>query len=151
MKRALTISTMLFFTMYYFIADAYGLCTQVSTANLRVGPGTHYEIGWTVSRYMPLKKVGASLSGDWYAVEDVDNAILWIHRSLITAKQSCAVVNTEKVNMRTGPGMQYGKLFLNPVEKYSSFRVLSRKGNWVRLKDSQNNIGWIHGDYLWIQ
>ncbi len=139
------------FILLVFSINAHGICVKVSTANLRTGPGTQYEIGWTVSKYMPFRKVGVSLAGTWYAVEDVDNAILWIHKSLVTVKLRCAVINTEEVNMRVGPGMQYRKLFSNPVEKYSSFRVLRRKGPWVRLKDENGNIGWVHRDYLWIQ
>jgi SH3-like domain-containing protein len=100
---------------------------------------------------MPFKKVGVSLSGSWYAVEDVDGAVLWIHKNLVTGNMRCAVINADEVNVRTGPGMQYKGLFSGPVEKYSSFRVLNRKGSWVRLRDAENIIGWAHRDDLWIQ
>lgn len=150
MKRIFMIAV-LSFVPICLAANGYALCTKVSTANLRTGPGTRYEIGWTVFRYMPFKKVGVSLSGNWYAVEDVDGTVLWIYKNLVTGNMRCAVVNTDEVNIRTGPGMQYKKLFSDPVEKYSSFRVLRRKGSWVRLRDEKNNIGWAHKDYLWIQ
>lgn len=139
------------FILLVFSINAHGICVNVSTANLRTGPGTQYEIGWTVNKYMPFKKIGVSLSGKWYAVEDVDNAVLWIHKSLVTSKIRCAVVNTDAVNLRTGPGVRYEKRFFDPVEKYSCFRMLNRKGTWIRLKDENGNMGWVHRDYLWIQ
>ncbi|MGQ9571025.1 MAG: SH3 domain-containing protein [Thermodesulfovibrionales bacterium] len=41
---------------------------------------------------------------------------------------------------------------LNTKEgKYYSFRVLKRKGMWVKVRDEQGNIGWIHRNHLWIQ
>lgn len=134
-----------------FLAPAaYGLCVKAAKANMRTGPGTNYEISWEVYRYMPFRKVGTSLSGDWYAVQDVDGDVAWIHKSLVTNAYRCAVVK-EDVNVRTGPGTRYGTRYAKPAERYYSFRVLGRKGAWVRAKDETNVIGWIHRSFLWIQ
>ena len=58
---------------------------------------------------MPFSKVGVSLSGEWYAVKDVDGDVNWMHKDLLTGKYKCAVVKTEEVNIRTGPGTRYSK------------------------------------------
>jgi SH3-like domain-containing protein len=126
------------------IGSANALCVKVPKANLRVGPGKKYEIGWTVPRYFPFRKVGTSLKGDWYAVEDTDGDVLWIHRSLVTSGYRCGAVVSDKANVRTGPGTRYGKLFSEPVERYYSFRVLKSAGSWVKVRDMDNNTGWIH-------
>ena len=131
-------------------ASAYALCVKVPVANIRSGPGTHYEKAWEVYQYMPLQKVGASLSGDWYAVKDVDGDVGWIYKTLVTAQYRCATVKSKIVNVRTGPGTRYRKKFTEPVQKYNSFRILDTKGIWVKVKDEWNNIGWIHKNYLWI-
>jgi SH3-like domain-containing protein len=117
---------------------------KVPKANLRVGPGTGYEVGWTVYKYFPFKKVGTSLSGKWYAVEDTDGDVLWIHQSLVTSRYRCAAVVSDKANVRTGPGTRYGKLFSEPVIRYYSFRVLKETGAWVKVRDVDNNTGWLH-------
>lgn len=130
---------------------AFTLCVEAPTANLRVGPGTHYTVGWKVHRYFPLKKVGASLSGEWYAVEDIDGDVFWIHKSLVTGRYRCAAVTSAKVNVRTGPGTRYGKLFSEPAEKYYSFRVVKRKGAWIKGTDMDNNTGWLPRDYCRIE
>jgi SH3-like domain-containing protein len=127
------------------------LCIKVPVANLRTGPGTEYEIGWTVYKYMPFKIVGRSISGVWYAVEDIDGAVLWIHKKLVTNKYRCAVVNVNEVNVRTGPGTNYSKCFSEPVDKYYSARILKKKGPWVKFVDEDKTTGWIHEDYIWVQ
>jgi len=140
-----------FFAFILCSSTLDALCVKVTKANLRTGPGTNYEIGWTVYKYMPFEKVGVSLSGNWCAVKDVDNTVLWIYRNLLTNKYRCAVVNTEGVNVRTGPGAHYEKRFRKPMEKYYSARILKRKGPWIKIIDGDNETGWIHKDYVWIR
>jgi SH3-like domain-containing protein len=143
------------FFLFLFIASTYSdagaLCVSVSKANLRAGPSTKYEKVWEVYKYMPFKKVGASLSGDWYAVQDVDGDVSWIFKKLVTDKYDCAVVKSEEVNIRTGPGTNYKKKSSGPAKQYYSFKILKRKGPWVNVKDEWGETGWIHTDYLWIQ
>jgi SH3-like domain-containing protein len=100
---------------------------------------------------MPFLKVGVSLSGEWYAVRDVDGDVNWMHKRLLTNKYKCAVVKTDDVNIRTNPGTNYPKSSLSPAKKYYSFKVLKRKGMWVRVEDNWGGIGWIKRNYLWIQ
>jgi len=100
---------------------------------------------------MPFKKVGVSLDGDWYAVEDVDGDVSWVKKRLTTSSYRCTVVNVDQVNMRRGPGLNYSKNPLGPIERYSRFRVLNIKGRWLKVTDGSNLTGWIHMDYVWIQ
>jgi SH3-like domain-containing protein len=137
--------------LLFYDSTLNALCVRVTTANLRTGPGIKYEIGWTVHKYMPFKIVGKSTSGEWYAVEDVDNAVLWIHKSLLTSKYNCAVVNVKIVNVRTGPGTNYSKRFSDSVDGYYSAKIINKKGPWIKVVDEDNAIGWIHKDYIWVQ
>lgn len=149
-RITLSILSSIFFIMMIVPVHSLALCVRVSTANLRSGPGTEYEEMWQVHKYMPLKKVGVSLSGYWYAVRDVDGDVNWIYKSLVTNQYHCAVVKSEIVNIRTGPGTAYDKKFSEPARRYDSFRVLKTKGAWVKVKDEWNNIGWIHNNFLWL-
>ena len=141
---------MFFLIMILVPVNSYGLCVKVPTANIRSGPGKNYEKVWQVYLYMPLKKVGVSLSGDWYAVRDVDGDVNWIYKSLVTNEYTCAVVKSDKANVRTGPGTTYKKKFSEPATQYESFRIIKRQGAWVEVKDELNNVGWIHKSLLWI-
>lgn len=130
---------------------ANALCVNAQKANLRSGPGTNYGIAWEIYKYMPVAKVGVSLSGEWYAVSDVDGDVNWIYKRLLTDKYKCAVVDMDEVNVRTGPGTNYSKSPLSPAKKYYSFKVLKRKGQWIKVKDEWGNTGWIHRNFLWIK
>lgn len=150
MKTMYTVIGALLISILFF-HTGNALCVKVPVANLRTGPGTTYEIGWTVYKYMPFKLVGRSVSGQWYAVEDVDGAVLWIHKNLLTNKYRCTVVNVNSVNVRTGPGTNYNKSFSEPVDKYYSARILKKSGSWFQIIDGENQKGWVHKDYIWTQ
>ena len=55
-------------------------------------------------------------------------------------------IKGEKVQLRTGAGTTYASKW----EYGNGFplRVLSRKGNWVKVKDFENDTGWVYKDYL---
>ncbi len=139
------------FLSIFILRYANALCVNTQRANVRIGPGENYEVIWEVYKYMPFVKVGFSLSGEWYAVSDIDQDVNWIHKRLVTDKYKCAVVKTEVVNVRTGPGTNYSKSSLSPAKIYYSYKIMKRKGMWVKVMDEWGDIGWIHRNYLWIQ
>lgn len=134
---------------FIVIGEGHALCVKASEANLRVGPGADYAVGWKVYKYFPLKKVGVSLSGEWYAVEDIDGDVFWVHRGLVRTGSGCAAVKSARVNVRTGPGTRYGKRF--SLEKYHPFKVLRTNGPWIKVQDGDNNTGWVHRSYCHIR
>lgn len=137
-----------FFLLILMYTYSYALCVNVSDANLRSGPGTKYEKTWEVFKYMPFKRL--SKKGNWYKVQDVDGDKHWIYNKLITDKFDCAVTKTDTANIRSGPGTQYKKKSISPSLKYDSYRVIKRKGKWVKLRDEFGNEGWIFRKLLWI-
>ena len=135
----------------FAVNPAYAVCVNVSKANVRTGPGTWYEKMWDVYKYTPLQKVGVSVSGDWYAARDVDGDIVWIKKGLVTNGYGCAVVKTHQVNVRTGPGTSRPLSPLSPAVHYDSFRVMEKRGGWIKVKDEKGNTGWIDKSDLWTQ
>ncbi len=65
---------------------------------------------------------------------------------IATVHSEMLSVKGEKVNMRSGPGKsfpvvyEYGKGF--PV------MVITKKGDWVKVKDFEKDFGWIHKSLL---
>lgn len=51
-------------------------------------------------------------------------------------------VARSKVNMRSGPGTHYPVIF----ELFSGYplQVIKAKGNWLRVRDFENDTGWIY-------
>jgi SH3-like domain-containing protein len=123
-------------------------CVNVPEANLRSGPGTQHEKSWEVFKYMPLKVI--SQKGDWSHVSDVDGDTHWIYRKLLTEGFTCAVVKGNKVNVRSGPGIQHAVAPLGQVDKYYAFKVLSNKGDWLEVEDEMKNRGWISESLVWV-
>lgn len=55
-------------------------------------------------------------------------------------------VKGDKVNLRTGPGKNY-----NVVWEYGAgfpVKVVDRKGNWLKIKDFEDDSGWVHKSLL---
>ena len=147
MKNFLVVNVV-FFLLFAFNHYADALCVTVPEANLRSGPGTNYEKTWEVFKYMPFKKL--SQKGNWYKVQDVDGDMHWIYRKLVTGKFECAVVKVDKANVRSGPGTKFDKKYFSPSLKYDSYKVLTRKGKWVKVLDEFGETAWIFRKLVWI-
>lgn len=151
MKLLSIISYVTCLILIFSVDYSSALCVKATKANIRSGPGTDYEAIWQVYRFMPFEKVGTSLSGDWYAVRDMDGDIGWIHKTLVTNKYRCGVVKSRIVNIRKGPGTRFSKVYPEPAQRYDSYRIIQKQGRWMKVKDEWNTIGWIRDDYLWIR
>jgi SH3-like domain-containing protein len=57
----------------------------------------------------------------------------------VTVKASIA-------NMRSGPGTNHDVLW--QVEKYHPFLVQEKKDSWVKIKDFEGDMAWIHASLL---
>jgi SH3-like domain-containing protein len=147
MKQFL-IGLILITSIFILNTPLYALCVNVSEANLRKGPGTHYEKTWEVFKYMPFKKLAKK--GTWYKVQDVDGDVHWVYNNLITSKFNCAVVKVNEANVRSGPGTKFKKNSLSPIIKYESFKVVKRQGSWVKVQDEFGDSGWVFRKLLWI-
>lgn len=51
-------------------------------------------------------------------------------------------IDRPKVNMRSGPGTKYSTLW--ELGKGYPLMVVSRKGNWLKVRDFENDEGWIY-------
>jgi len=132
-------------------SSAGAFCVRVSKANLRSGPGKNYKMAWQVYMYMPLEKVGESSDKKWYAVRDCDGDTYWIHKSLVTRGYRCAVVNVDSARVRTGPGKRFQTVRESPARRYYTYRVISSKKGWLRLRDEWGDTGWVREDLLWVR
>lgn len=55
-------------------------------------------------------------------------------------------VKGEKVNLREGPGIKYNIKY--EYNKGFPFEVIERKKEWVKVKDFENDTGWMHKSVL---
>ena len=125
-------------------AFASRLSVGSAVANIRSGPGTRYEVIWQVGKYHPLKIL--KKSGQWYLFKDYENDEGWIHESLL--RKILSVITIKKqCNIRSGPGTEFKVLFT--VEDGIPFKVLKKKGNWIKVQHADGDGGWIHKSLVW--
>jgi SH3-like domain-containing protein len=64
----------------------------------------------------------------------------------IAAAAERVTVKASIGNMRSGPGTNYDVLW--QVEKFHPFLVEEKKGSWVKIKDFEGDMAWIHSSLL---
>lgn len=120
------------------------LSVTAGIANIRSGPGKKFDKIWQVEQYHPFTVV--EKKGDWYKIKDFENDVAWVHKSLL-GKIEGVITIKDKCNIRSRPDTKSQILF--KVEKGVPFKVLERKGNWIKIKHADGDVGWIYKTLVW--
>ncbi|MEA1968434.1 MAG: SH3 domain-containing protein [Thermodesulfobacteriota bacterium] len=120
------------------------LCIKSKVANVRSGPGTNYDVLWQIEQYHPIKII--EKKGNWYRFKDFEGDTAWVHESLVGKSTSVITVKSQ-CNVRSGPGTDNAVVF--SVEKGVPFKVLQKKGNWMKIEHSDGDVGWIYKTLVW--
>jgi uncharacterized protein YgiM (DUF1202 family) len=134
----------LFATAAVSASWAERLAVAVPIANIRSGPGTHYDILWKVEKYHPLTIV--KKTSKWCRIKDFEADQGWISRSLLK-KIPAVVLKKDNCNIRSGPGTQFDVVFT--AEKGIPFKVLKRKKDWIHVQHADGDKGWVYGKLIW--
>ncbi|HIJ78430.1 MAG: SH3 domain-containing protein [Desulfobulbaceae bacterium] len=67
---------------------------------------------------------------------------VFIFIAATVAQAEMVSVTLPKVNMRSGPGEKYPILW--ELGKGFPLKVEERKGNWLKVSDFENDVGWIY-------
>jgi SH3-like domain-containing protein len=57
------------------------------------------------------------------------------------------ITRTGLCNIRSGPGTENELVF--QAEKGVPFKVIGRKGKWIRVRHADGDTGWIHSKLVW--
>lgn len=125
-----------------FASERLSIASKI--ANIRSGPGSNYEVLWQVEEYYPIIIIGKK--GNWYHFKDFEGDTGWVHKSLVRKVKSVISVKN-KCNVRSGPNSKYSVVFT--VEKGVPFKVLGRKGNWLKVEYMDGDTGWIYKSLVW--
>ncbi len=120
------------------------LCVKAGIANMRSGPGTKYDVLWQAEKYYPV--VVTQKKGNWYKIKDFENDVAWVHNSLLE-KEKTVIAKKDKCNIRSKGSMKGSIVFT--VDKGVPFKVLQEKGNWIKIKHADGDVGWIYKTLVW--
>lgn len=126
------------------IAMAERLAIVAPVANIRSGPDTKSDILWKVEKYYPIFVI--KKSGSWYQFRDFEEDTGWVHKSLV-GKVNSVITKKDLCNIRAKPGIKEKLLFT--VEKGIPFKVLKKKGHWLKVEHADGDQGWIHDSLVW--
>jgi SH3-like domain-containing protein len=143
MKRLAILIVLLFFTGAGAAAEQR-LAVTASTANIRSGPGTQYDVLWQVEKYYPILVIDKS--DPWYQFKDFENDTGWVHKSLVGDVETIITMK-DLCNIRSGPGT--GEKILFTVNKGIPFKVLEHKAHWLHIEHGDGDQGWIHDSLVW--
>lgn len=120
------------------------LSVKSSVANLRNGTGTKHKVLWQVERYHPFLVINKK--AEWYEVKDYEGDTAWIHKTLL-AKTDTVISIKSRCNVRSKPDTS-SDIILR-VERGVPFKVLARKGDWIKIEHADGEVGWIHKKLVW--
>ncbi len=144
LKRTLSIVAALLVITSTSVAAGLRLSVETPVGNIRSGPGTNFDILWKVERYYPIHVL--EKSGVWYQFTDYEGDRGWIHNSLL-GETSSIITKNPKCNIRSGPGTRFDIRF--SVGAGIPFKVIKKKGRWLRVEHADGDRGWIHNSLVW--
>lgn len=126
------------------IARAKRVTVNVSTANVRSGPGTEYKVLWKVEKYHPFEVL--EVSGSWYRCSDFEGDKGWVSKDTV-GDFPAVIIKKDNCNVREGPGSGFKTLFT--VERGVPFREVKREGEWIFVVHTDGDKGWINMGLVW--
>jgi len=128
--------------------------------NVRYGPGMEFDPKTTVARGTKVTVV--DIESHWCKVKLPEGTIGWVAgwvmdfagpgREILIQEGERTVagrvgwVTNDEVNMRAGPGTNYGELA--EAAKGTEVVLLDREGAWYKIATSNNKVGWVHTQYV---
>lgn len=147
MKKPIALA-LVFASVWPGVASAQTLssATQAGIA-VRQGPGASYPLLATLS---PTDSAAVLHEQQgWYQVRLADGRVGFAPgtgaRVLYDDVQQMAVVNTDVLNVRSGPGTGYA--VLSQITQGQAYRLREMQGDWWRI-DWQGAPAWVFGQYM---
>lgn len=133
--------------------------------NVRSGPGGGYEILTTELEGATLRLTGRSADNAWLQVVLADATVGWVNSAFLTSGPVIStlpiidisstptllyMVNTEQLNLRTGPGVRYDAIDI--LLEGATVSAIGRNADrlWLEVELSDGRIGWVNAFYLEI-
>jgi uncharacterized protein YgiM (DUF1202 family) len=143
-------------------ATTYWATVNTGAANVRSGPGIGYGIVTVVNQGHYVSLLARNNISSWAKVQLTNGTIGWINASLLNANvaintlpvenvqtiSTSGVINTSALNVRTGPGVNYGVTAV--VYQGQGVALIGRNADssWVKIRLTNGTVGWINSAYI---
>jgi len=127
---------------------------EVRLLNMRVGPSVSHILIRELPSGTPFEAL--FLEVDWLMVKLEDGSTGWVFRNFTSFSGQMAdklppvmakkiVVEGSLLNVRSGPGLSYGKI--NELPRNSTAIVYFKSGEWLLVRLPDGTSGWVSGLY----
>ncbi|MDP6081697.1 MAG: SH3 domain-containing protein, partial [Arenicellales bacterium] len=99
-----------------------------------------------ITRGTPVRVL--SERGAYVSVQIPNGLAVWVYGKLITDMGKIAVVNTPNVRARSMPSTGADSQVLGQLRKGQKISIISRQGEWTRLRALNSVAGWMRRDQL---
>lgn len=150
------LAVVVFFGVWLSLADSARSESQVtvtgSNVNIRSGPGTGYgkvELANTGDVFSAL-----GIKDGWYQIRLSNQGTGWVLGTYVKAVavsgsgssptstvQKTLVVNVDGLNVRNGPGTNYGKIAV--LNKGQQLTAVKQSGDWYYVNLGSGKYGWV--------
>lgn len=113
-----------------------------SQANVRVGPGSRYEIDWTFMRSGLPVEITAEF-GNWRKIRDMDGDEGWIRHDLLTGRRTAVIApwsDGDPVPARRGADSDAGTRYL--LQPGVLAEIEECDGQWCALISADPQANW---------
>ena len=115
--------------------------------NVRSGPSANHAVLFSLPRNTVVRVSNLGRSGDWVRISH-NNRIGFVNQNfLISETWANRTVNTNGLNVRSGPSANHAVLFTLPQNTVVRVSNLGRSGDWVRINHN-NRTGYVNQRFL---
>ncbi len=137
-----------------FPVSADGNIVYVSdrTLNLRTGPGLNFPSVAELYPGEPLTVI--SKDGFWLSVKRAGGQSGWVNGAYVgptlpisaIVQYKTVIVDTGKLNLRSGPGLNYSSIA--EIPEGETLNVIARSGLWINVQRANSSMtGWVNKTY----
>jgi SH3-like domain-containing protein len=140
----------IFTILTILLSGTYSECVDKEGVLFRSRRNNKAPITWQVRKYMPVVPVNKIVyKGGWLKIKDMDGDIHWVKSKFITTDYHCVVVKNGPAPIKTEPTMESPDKYVEPAEKYDTFKFIGAVKGWINVEDIHGDTGWIPYEYLW--
>ena len=126
------------------ITKAVEYASTTVGSNIRSDASLTSEVLHTVPPGYPV--VVLERQADWLLIADYRGRKGWIYASLTTAPRTI-IIKVSRGNLRSGPSLKDD--IIVQLTHGTVMSVLERRGEWLKVSDSEELIGWLHLQVVW--